>query len=41
MNKLSSMIKEICEKKGCQRVIKMEIIKEISEEMTEIDPHLE
>lgn len=30
LNKISSMIKDICEKKGNHRVLKMEIIKELA-----------
>lgn len=31
LNKLSTIIKDICEKKGNQRVLKKEIIKELAE----------
>ena len=41
MNKLSTLIKDICEKKGTQRVLKTEIIKQIAEELAELYPNLE
>lgn len=41
MNKLSTMIKDICSKKGTQRVLKPQIIKQIAEEYIEINPNLE
>lgn len=40
MNKISTMVKDICEKKGNQRIIKLAMIKEIVEEMSEVNPNL-
>ena len=41
MNKISSMLKDISEKCGCQRVLKNEIIKEFIEEYAELGNEFE
>ena len=41
MNKISSMLKDISEKSGCQRVLKNEIIKEFLEEYPELASEFE